>query len=141
MRDQLTKAMKDAMRNKEEVRLSTIRLMLAALKDREVALRSEDNAGDLDTAECHALFAKMVKQRQESISTYEEAGRMELAERERIELKVIREFLPKPLSGPEIEAAIKAAISGPERGFGRNSRITLSSMRSRSASSIRPASS
>ncbi|MEM6904743.1 MAG: GatB/YqeY domain-containing protein [Pseudomonadota bacterium] len=133
MRDQLTKAMKDAMRNKEEVRLSTIRLMLAALKDREVALRSEDNAGDLDTAECHALFAKMVKQRQESISTYEEAGRMELAERERIELKVIREFLPKPLSGPEIEAAIKAAISDTGANSIRDMGKVMGALKSRHA--------
>ncbi|MEM7508145.1 MAG: GatB/YqeY domain-containing protein [Pseudomonadota bacterium] len=110
MRTTLSTALKEAMRSKDQVRLCTIRLMMAALKDREVALRSEDGNGELDAAETRALLAKMVKQREDSITTYEHAGRMELAEREREEIKVIREFLPKPLSGPEIEAAIKAAI-------------------------------
>ena len=111
MRAKLSEALKDAMRSKDDIRVCTIRLMLAALKDREVALRTADDAGSLDETEVQALLAKMVKQRDESIRTYEEAGRMELAERERNEIKVIREFLPKPLSGKEIEAAISAAIA------------------------------
>lgn len=110
MRAKLSEALKEAMLNKSQIRVCTIRLMLAALKDREVALRSEDSSECLDQSDINALFAKMVKQREESIRTYEEAGRMELAERERCEIKVIRDFLPKPLSGTEIEAAIKAAI-------------------------------
>ncbi|MEM9045986.1 MAG: GatB/YqeY domain-containing protein, partial [Pseudomonadota bacterium] len=81
-----------------------------AVKDREIANRGEEGPGDLTEAEALALFDKMVRQREESFATYEEAGRMELAERERAEIAVIKEFLPKPLTGPEIEAAINAAI-------------------------------
>ncbi|MEM1276121.1 MAG: GatB/YqeY domain-containing protein [Pseudomonadota bacterium] len=111
MRDKITKAMKDAMREKDQVRLCTLRLMIAALKDREIANRGEEGPSEVTQTEALALFDKMVRQREDSITTYEEAGRMELAERERAEISVIKEFLPKPLSGPEIEAAIAAAIN------------------------------
>ena len=111
MRSKISAALKEAMRDQDDVRKCTLRLMLAALKEREVDLRSDEAPREMDQAEAQALFAKMVKQRDESIRTYEEAGRMELAEREREEIKVIREFLPKPLSGDEVEAAIAAAIA------------------------------
>ncbi|MEM8791621.1 MAG: GatB/YqeY domain-containing protein [Pseudomonadota bacterium] len=111
MRDKITKAMKDAMRDKDQVRLCTLRLMLAALKDREIANRGEEGPPEITEPDALALFDKMVRQREESSATYEEAGRMELAERERAEIAVIKQFLPKPLSGPEVEAAIEAAIT------------------------------
>ena len=110
LRERLQGAIKDAMRAKEELRLSTLRLMSAALKDQDIARRSDDGDGALSAEEITGLFAKMVKQREESAVAYEEAGRMELAEREREEQAVIREFLPKPLGGEEVEAAITAAI-------------------------------
>ncbi|MBY8977202.1 GatB/YqeY domain-containing protein [Rhodobacteraceae bacterium NNCM2] len=111
IREKISKSIKEAMLDKDNLRLSTLRLMLAAVKDREIAIRGEEGQTDLTDHEALLLFDKMVKQREESSATYEEAGRMELAECERAEIKVIREFLPKPLSGPEVEAAIKAAIS------------------------------
>lgn len=111
MRDRVTTAMKDAMRSKNQVRLCTLRLMLAAIKDREIADRSQDTPSEITEAEILALFGKMVRQREESSATYEEAGRMELAERERAEIAVIKEFLPKPLTSLEINAAIAAAIA------------------------------
>ena len=98
------------MRSKDQIRLSTLRLMSAALKDQDIAKRSEDGADVLSEAEIMALFSKMVKQREESAKAYEEAGRMELAEREREEQKIIREFLPKPLSEAEVEEAVAKAI-------------------------------
>lgn len=110
MRDRLSESIKDAMRAKDSVRLSTLRLMAAALKDQDIAKRSEEGADALNEGEVFALFAKMVKQREESAKTYEEAGRMELAEQERAEQTVIREFLPKPLNDEEVEAAVAQAI-------------------------------
>ena len=110
MRERIALALKDAMRAKDEIRLCTLRLMMAALKDRDIAKRSEEGADALDEAEMVQLFSKMVKQREDSITAYEEAGRMELAERERAEQEVIREFLPRPLNNEQMEIAIARAI-------------------------------
>ena len=111
MRDRITAALKEAMLAKDKVRVCTIRLMLAAIKDRDIALRSEDGASGLDDAGIKALLAKMVKQREESAATYESAGRMELAQTERAEITVIKDFLPKPLSEDEVAAAIEKVMS------------------------------
>ncbi len=110
VRERLQGAIKDAMRAKEELRLSTLRLMSAALKDQDIARRTAEGDDTLSPDEITNLFAKMVKQREESAVAYEEAGRMELAERERAEQGVIRDFLPKPLGKEEVERAIADAI-------------------------------
>lgn len=110
MRDRITEALKDAMRAKDTVRLSTLRLMSAALKDQDIAKRTNGGSEDMSDAEVMSLLAKMVKQREDSAKAYEEAGRMELAEQERAEQCVIREFLPKPMTDDEVSAAIAKAI-------------------------------
>ena len=110
MRERIGEAIKDAMRSREQDRLSTLRLMAACLKDQDIAKRSTEGADPLSEAEEIAWLAKMVKQREDSARAYEEAGRMELAERERAEQDVIREFLPKPLSEDEVSSAIEKAI-------------------------------
>ena len=111
MRDRINSALKDAMLAKDKLRTSTLRLMTAAIKDRDIALRGEEGGGGLDEAGIMALLAKMVKQREESAATYETAGRMELAEGERAEIAVIKEFLPKPMSEAEVAEAVKAAVA------------------------------
>lgn len=111
MRERINEAVKDAMRAKDSLRLSTLRLMAAALKDKDIEKRGQSGPDLLDDQEMTALFAKMVKQREDSVQAYEEAGRMELAERERAEQAVIREFLPKQLSDAEVDAAISKAVS------------------------------
>ena len=111
MRDRITAALKEAILAKDKLRTCTIRLMMAAIKDRDIALRGEDGADGLDDAGIKALLAKMVKQREESAATYETAGRMELAETERAEIGVVKDFLPRPLSADEVEAAIKKALA------------------------------
>lgn len=111
MRDRLKEAIKDAMRAKDSVRLSTLRLMSAALKDKDIELRGDSGNDGLGEGEIMALFAKMVKQREDSAKAYEEAGRTELAEQERAEQAVIREFLPKPMNDAEVEAAVEKAIA------------------------------
>ncbi|WP_322892843.1 MULTISPECIES: GatB/YqeY domain-containing protein [unclassified Yoonia] len=112
LRDRITAALKDAMRAKEADRLSTLRLINAAIKDRDIALRgtAEESAG-LSDADVLAIMGRMVKQRQESARAYEEGGRLELAEKELSEIKVIEEFLPRQLSEAEAEAAVDAAIA------------------------------
>ena len=113
MKRRIAEALKQAMKDKAPDRLSTLRLINAAIKDREIALRGEGGEGpvDLGDAEVLAILGKMVKQRQESARAYEEGGRLELAEKERGEIEVIEEYLPRQLSGAEIDAAIEAAIA------------------------------
>lgn len=109
MRDQINAAMKDAMKAKDKVKLSTLRLISAAIKDRDIANRSsgKDSVSDDDVL---AILAKMVKQREDSARVYEEGNRLELAEQERAEIEIINAFLPAQLGADEVEAAISAAI-------------------------------
>lgn len=116
LREHLQVALKDAMRAKEAARLSTLRLINAAIKDREIAARGDGSDATVGDPEILAILGKMVKQRQESARAYEEGGRLELAEKELAEIKVIEEFLPRQLSADEVEAAITAAIA--ETGAG-----------------------
>ena len=112
MRDRVTVALKDAMKSKEADRLSTLRLINAAIKDKGIAMRggADEDAGVSDS-DVLAIMGRMVKQRQESARAYEEGGRLELAEKEREEIKVIETFLPKQLSEDEAETAIDGAIA------------------------------
>ena len=111
LREKIGQALKDAMKEKDAVRLSTLRLINAAIKDRDIALRSADGddegVGDDDIL---VILGKMVKQRQESARAYEEGGRLELAEQELEEIKVIETYLPRQLDDEETEAAVSQAI-------------------------------
>ncbi len=109
LRDNLMAKIKDAMRAKAADRLSALRLILNGLKEREIALRGDGVA--ISDADELAVLAKMVKQRQESVKVYLEGARQDLADKEAAEIKVIEEFLPKQLTGAEVEAAIAAAIA------------------------------
>lgn len=104
VRDQLTDAMKDAMRNRDKARLGTIRLALAELKRIEVDEKS------LDDQRALAVLDKMVKQRRDAIEQFQSAGRTDLADQEQLELEVLTEFLPTPLSEAEIAELVELAI-------------------------------
>lgn len=110
MRDRINAALKTAMKDKDQLRVSTLRLICAALKEREIAQRGEDDSGQLDNAVVMQVLSKMVKQREESAKTYDDAARADLATRERGEIKIIREFLPKPLSAEDMRQAVAEAI-------------------------------
>ena len=110
MRDAIKTALNQAMKNKDSKRLSTLRLINAAIKDRDIAARVEGNDVGVSDDEVMAILGKMVKQRQESARVYEEGGRLDLAERERSEIEVIEEFLPRQLDGEEVDEAIDTAI-------------------------------
>lgn len=106
LRDLISEHTKTAMKSKEKVRLSTLRLISAAIKDRDIAARSEDRCGGIDDGEILTLLAKMLKQREESAKTYEDNGRPELAAREHEEIEIIREFMPTPLTDAEVKAVV-----------------------------------
>ena len=111
LRNDISTALKEAMKSKDEVGTATLRLILAALKDRDIAARSSDDARPVGEDQILDLLQKMVRQRQESIELYEKAGRNDLAERETREIAVIRRFLPQPLSESETEEAISEVIT------------------------------
>ncbi|WP_322866349.1 GatB/YqeY domain-containing protein [Aquicoccus sp. G2-2] len=111
LRARVNDALKQAMKDKAATRLSTLRLIMAAIKDRDIDARGDGNDDGVGEAEVLAILGKMVKQRQESARAYEEGGRLDLAERELSEIKVIEEFLPRKLSDAEVDAAVTAAIA------------------------------
>ncbi|ABD54164.1 GatB/YqeY domain-containing protein [Jannaschia sp. CCS1] len=111
LRTKITDGIKNAMREKDTVRLSTLRLINAAVKDQDIAVRAKGNADGVPDAEVLSIMAKMVKQRQESARVYEEAGRLELAEQEQAEIAVIEDYLPRQLSDEEVAKAVDTAIA------------------------------
>ena len=110
LRASIMAATKQAMKEKAANRLSTLRLISAAIKDRDIAARAEGNDEGVGDDELLSILGKMTRQRSESAKTYEEAGRIDLAERELEEITVIEEFLPRQLDEGEVDAAIDAAI-------------------------------
>lgn len=110
MREELTAALKDAMRAKDTLRLSTIRLIQSAIKDQDIAQRTAGKP-ELADGEILQLMAKLVKQREESAKIYDENARPELAEKERAEIAAIASFMPRQLSEEETREAISKAIA------------------------------
>ncbi|MBV8934602.1 MAG: GatB/YqeY domain-containing protein [Alphaproteobacteria bacterium] len=102
--------LKEAMKARDSRTVSTVRLILAALKERDVAARGQGNPEALSEAEIQRMLQAMVKQRRESIALYEQGNRPDLANQENEEIAVIESFLPRQLDEGEIEAAVKAAI-------------------------------
>lgn len=111
MRARIVAALKQAMKEKSAARLATLRLINAAIKDREIAQRCDGEEVVVGDDDVLAILAKMVKQRQESARAYEEGSRFDLAERELMEISVIEEFLPKPLAEDEVASAIAEALT------------------------------
>lgn len=110
LRSDIMDGMKTAMKEKETLALTTLRLVNAAIKDRDIAARAEDRPDGIGDDDILSLLAKMVKQRDESAKIYEDNGRPELAERERGEIDIIKRYMPKPLSADELKSAVQAAV-------------------------------
>lgn len=112
LRDTLNQAMKDAMKAKDARRLATVRMILAAIKDKDIAARTsaEERTG-IDDGAILSLLQNMVKQRKESAAAFEAGGRAELAAQEKEEIAIIEGYLPQQMSDAEVEAAAKAAIA------------------------------
>jgi hypothetical protein len=111
LRARIEAELKDAAEAKDHVRACTLRLMIAAIRDRDISRHVDDGSGRLGDSEVLDLLARMVEQRKRSILDYEQAGQLELAEREREEKRVIEGFLPKPFSEDETDAAVRDAIA------------------------------
>ncbi|MEQ8344425.1 MAG: GatB/YqeY domain-containing protein [Sneathiellaceae bacterium] len=110
LRESLRDALKDAMRARQSCKVDTLRLILAALKDRDIAARGEGQPAVSDD-EILAMLQKMVRQRQDSIAMYEEAGRIDLVEREQEEMRIVRSFMPEQMSEEEIREASESVMS------------------------------
>lgn len=111
MRDRINQSVKDAMKSRDKLRLSTLRLMQAAIKDRDIAARVDPKGQStgkerIEETEILALLQKMIKQRRESAETYKQGGRLDLVDKENAEIEIISEFMPKQMDDAEMEAAI-----------------------------------
>ena len=111
MRENIAKALKEALKAKDQVALSTMRLISAALKDRDIAARGNDNPEGISDEEIFGMLQTMIKQRNESAKLYRDADRPELAANEEAEIEIIKHFLPAQLSAEEMRAEITAAIA------------------------------
>ena len=112
LREQIDTALKTAMKAQDDkLRVATLRLINAAIKDRDIAARADDRCNGVSDEEILQILAKMVKQREESADAYDKGCRPELAEQERAEIEVIRSFLPRQLSEDEIRSAVSDVIA------------------------------
>jgi uncharacterized protein YqeY len=111
LREQVTEAVKAAMRAREAETVSTLRMILAGIKDKDIAARPSGNAGGIGDPEILSLMQSMVKQRRESIALYRQGGREDLVAKEEGEIAVIERFLPAPMDQAAVDAAIAAAIA------------------------------
>lgn len=110
LRADILDGIKSAMKEKDKMSLSTLRLVNAAIKDRDIAARAEDRPEGIDDAQVLSILAKMVKQREESARIYDDNERPELAIQERGEIDVIKRYMPAPLTVDEVQKAVKSAI-------------------------------
>ncbi|MCW5751387.1 MAG: GatB/YqeY domain-containing protein [Alphaproteobacteria bacterium] len=111
LRQRLNDGLKTALKAKEARRVSTIRLILAALKDRDIGARTADSREGISDEEIMNMLQTMVRQRRESIALYEQGARMDLAQQEQEEIEVIESFLPRQLSDEEIGAAVTKVVA------------------------------
>ncbi len=110
LREQFDSALKDALKARQQCRTATIRLILAALKDRDIAARSKSTGEALSDSEILNLLQTMIRQRRESIEFYERGGRVDLAQREAEEIAVIESFLPPAIEGEELVSAVRGVV-------------------------------
>lgn len=110
MRENIKNALKTAMVNKEAHKISTLRLILAAIKDRDIASRGTEKDGQITDEDIMQLLQSMIKQRKDSIAAYEKGGRKDLVDNEQEEINIIQEFLPKQMDDAETEAVVKETI-------------------------------
>ena len=111
LRARFTETLRDSMKARNERSVGTVRLIIAALKDRDIAARSKGNHDGISDDEIAQMLHSMIKTRRESITLYEQGGRIELAEQEREEIAIIESFLPKQMSQDEVADAVKTAIA------------------------------
>jgi len=136
LRDRIKEAMKTAMKAKDEIGLAATRLILAALKDRDIAARSKGNTDGISDDEVLGMLQSMIKQRRDSIEMYEKGGRPELAEREASEIDVIETFLPEQMSEEATNTAIDAVMKEMEATSMKDMGRVMAALKERHAGSM-----
>jgi len=131
LRERVNEALKAAMKSKEQRAVATLRLIQAALKDRDIAARSKGNTEGIDEDEILQMLHKMVAQRRDSIEMYEKGGRDDLAAQEKAEIDIIQTFLPAQMNDAEIAAAVEAAIAETGAGGIKDMGKVMASLRAR----------
>jgi uncharacterized protein len=111
LRDKISDTLKEAMKAKDSANVGTLRLIMAALKDRDIAARGSGNCDGISDDEALGMLQSMIKQRRDSIEMYNQGNRPELAEAEQAEIAIIEQFLPQQMNDGEIDAAVDAAIA------------------------------
>jgi uncharacterized protein YqeY len=133
LRTRLNEVLKDAIRSKKQRTVSTVRLIMAALKDRDIAARTRGVTDGIDEDEIMSMLQTMIKQRREAIELYEQGGRLELAEQEREEIGIIEDFLPKQMSEDEIRSAVTTVIGDIGASSVKDMGRTMAELRTRYA--------
>ena len=136
MKENITTELSNALKNGDKERIHTLRLVLAAIKDKEIASRSSGEDSTISDDTVISLLKKMVKQRNDSIEMFEKAGRTELVEKEKLEIKIINEFLPKQLSEEETAIICDKAISATEASSLKEIGKVIKYLRDNSSSSL-----
>jgi uncharacterized protein len=136
LRQRFTDALKQAMRDKDALALSTVRLILARLKERDIEVRPKGNSDGIADPEIQQMLQGMVKQRRESIELYEKGKRADLADKERGEIAIIERFLPQQLGEADMEAAIRATIAAIGATGIKDMGRTMAALRERYAGQI-----
>jgi uncharacterized protein len=136
LRGRFTDALKQAMKDKDALAVSTVRLVLAKLKEQDIEARGKGNAEGIGDTEIQQMLQSMIKQRRESIGLYEQGGRPELADKERGEIAIIERFLPKQLTEAELEAAVKETIAAVGAASIKDMGRTMAALRERYAGQI-----
>ena len=136
LRERFTDALKQAMKEKDALVVSTVRLVIAKLKEQDIEVRGKGKTDGIGDAEIQQMLQSMIKQRRESIGLYEQGGRPELAEKERGEIAIIERFLPKQLSDAELESAVKDMIAAVGAASIKDMGRTMATLRERYAGQI-----
>jgi len=136
LRERFTDALKQAMKEKDALVVSTVRLVIAKLKEQDIEARGKGKSDGIGDAEIQQMLQSMIKQRRESIGLYEQGGRPELAEKERGEIAIIERFLPKQLSDAELESAVKETIAAVGAASIKDMGRTMATLRERYAGQI-----
>ncbi len=136
LRQRLTDTLKEAMKEKDGLRVSTVRLVLARLKEQDIEARAKGKTDGIADPEIQQMLQAMIKQRRDSIALYEQGGRQELAEKERGEIAIIERFLPKQLSDAEVESAVKEVIASVGAASMKDMGKVMAALRERYAGQI-----
>ena len=136
LRSRISEALKAAMKAKETIALATVRLIQAALKDRDIAARSKGNMDGISDEEILSMLQSMIKQRRDSIELYEKGGRPELADREAQEIDIIEGFLPAQMDDAAVDAALKSVIHELEAASMKDMGRVMAALKERYAGSM-----